>query len=310
MENKSHALIAGAFTLLLIALTSAIALWLGKDEISRTPYVIATQLKVSGLNVQAAVRYKGIKVGKVTDIAFDSKIPGQLILNLDIESNTPITQSTFATLGYQGVTGIAYIELDDDGSKPAAIISDKHLGARIPLRPGLFQVLETRGMAILGQTEELGRRLNSLLDEENRHSLTRTIAQIEKTAAAWETLPKQMEPAIKTLPAAIEQANSSFAAFQKFSDSAQATSTHLDQLISDLQSDNGSLSRISKSVEKIGDRLDQETLPSIELLTQDTRATMRSFQKTVELLNQQPQSVLWGPKLGTPGPGETGFKEK
>lgn len=53
MESKSHALIAGVFTIGLAILASLLALWLGKDDIQRTPYTIATPLKVSGLNIQA-----------------------------------------------------------------------------------------------------------------------------------------------------------------------------------------------------------------------------------------------------------------
>ncbi|MCH3717472.1 MlaD family protein, partial [Campylobacter coli] len=81
-----------------------VGLWLSKDDIQRTPYVISTNLPVSGLNLQGAVRYKGLKVGTVTSINFDPKVPGQLLIGLEVLKETPITQSSFATLGYQGVT--------------------------------------------------------------------------------------------------------------------------------------------------------------------------------------------------------------
>jgi phospholipid/cholesterol/gamma-HCH transport system substrate-binding protein len=308
MESKSHALIAGVFAISLAILAGVLALWLGKDEIQRTPYTIATQLKVSGLNIQAAVRYKGIKVGKVTDIDFDSKVPGQLLLNLDIVSDTPITQSTYATLGYQGVTGIAFIELDDDGSKPAAIVRDPLLGARIPLRPGLLQEVEKHGMAILNQTEELSKRLNALLDQDNRASLANTVKQIGKTAAAWEALPAKLDPVLTSLPQTINQARESALAFKQFSENAKNTSSNLNQLINNLQGENGSIARVSKNLEQVSQSLQYETLPAMNSLILDTGGALRGINRSTENFNDRPQSLLFGPKPIPPGPGEPGFK--
>lgn len=308
MESKSHALIAGVFAIGLAILAGALALWLGKDEIQRTPYTIATSLKVSGLNIQAAVRYKGIKVGKVTDIDFDSKVPGQLLLSLDIVSDTPITQSTYATLGYQGVTGIAFIELDDDGSQPATIVRDPKLGARIPLRPGLLQEVEKHGIAILNQTEELSKRLNALLDQENRASLTNTVKQIGKTAAAWEALPAKLDPVLNNLPQTIAQARESALAFKQFSDNAKNTSSNLNQVLTNLQSEQSSIGRLSKNLEQISQSLQFETLPAMHNVILDAGGTLRSINRSTENFNDRPQSLLFGPKPIPPGPGEPGFK--
>lgn len=307
MESKSHALIAGVFAIGLAILAGLLALWLGKDEIQRTPYTIATPLKVSGLNIQAAVRYKGIKVGKVTDIDFDTKVPGQLLLNLDIVSDTPITQSTYATLGYQGVTGIAYIELDDDGSKPAAIVKDARLGALIPLRPGLLQEVEKHGLAILGQTEELSKRLNALLDPNNQKSLINTVNQIGRTATAWEALPSKLDPVLTALPQTLLQAKDSALAFKQFSDNAKATSTNINNLISKLQAEDGSINRLSKNVEDLSTSLQYETLPAINGLIQDARGTLRGISRTTDNFNERPQSLILGAKPVAPGPGEAGF---
>jgi len=135
MESRSHALMAGFFTIALASLAIVFALWLNKDRIVRTPYMIQTKLAVTGLNVQAAVRYKGIKVGNVTDVDFDEKDPGQILLKLEIQPDTPVTAYTFATLGYQGVTGIAFVQLDEDAKQNLQIRQDQAGIQVIPLRP-------------------------------------------------------------------------------------------------------------------------------------------------------------------------------
>ena len=310
MESKPHALIAGLFAIGLAILSTIFALWLGKDEIARTRYTIATTLKVSGLNMQAAVRYKGIKVGKVTGIDFDSKTPGQLLLKLDITSDTPITQSTFATLGYQGVTGIAYVELDDDGSQPTPLASGNTQSSRIPLRPGLLQDLEKRGIAILEQTEEMTKRMNALLDQDNRRSLNNAVNQITRTAAAWEAIPAKLDPLLTQLPAAIQQANTSFAAFQQFSDSAKNTSNNINQVALNLQASDGAFNKISQNIDLLSANLQQETLPNISGISRDARTSLRSINRATQVIGDNPQSLLFGTKPTEPGPGESGFSKK
>ena len=76
MENKSHALAAGLFVVVLMALVIGLSLWLGRDNTAYTRYELSTQERVSGLQMQAAVRYKGVPVGKVVGIEFDSPNAG------------------------------------------------------------------------------------------------------------------------------------------------------------------------------------------------------------------------------------------
>ena len=301
---------AGFFTIALIALTTVFALWLGRDRIQRTPYLIATKLSVAGLNLQAAVRYKGIKVGNVTDIDFDESNPGQILLRIDVLPDTPVTPATFATLGYQGVTGIAYVQLDEDSSAtamPAPAIEKISGMQRIPLRPGMMQNLEQRGMAILNQTEELGKRLNSLLDPDNRKSLVTAVDNIGRAAAAWQTVPGKLEPTLDKLPVLIEQAQGSAAAFKLFSADASRMSNNFNLLASKLQASDGTVAKLNLAADHISEGVTQETLPAINSLSREARSSMRSLTRAVENLNDRPQSILFGNSAAQPGPGEAGF---
>jgi phospholipid/cholesterol/gamma-HCH transport system substrate-binding protein len=307
MESRSHALWAGFFTIALAILTTVFALWLGKDNILRTPYTIATKLSVAGLNLQAAVRYKGIKVGNVSDIDFDEKNPGQILLKLDILADTPVNANTFATLGYQGVTGIAYVQLDEDTTLPVTPNGTNASIKRIPLRPGLMQNLEQRGMAILVQTEELSKRLNSLLDTNNRQSLINTVDNIGKAAAAWQTIPGKLEPVISTLPDLVAQTRSSVDAFKVFSDDATITSNNIRTLSTSLQGEDGAFAKLNNTADDIGNSLTLETLPNIMTLSREARSSVRSINRVAETLNARPQSLLFGNAAVAPGPGESGF---
>jgi phospholipid/cholesterol/gamma-HCH transport system substrate-binding protein len=307
MESRSHALLAGFFTIALAILATIFALWLGKDNILRTPYTIATKLSVAGLNLQAAVRYKGIKVGNVSDIDFDEKNPGQILLKLDILADTPVNANTFATLGYQGVTGIAYVQLDEDSNLPAIVAGSKESIKQIPLRPGLMQNLEQRGMAILGQTEELSKRLNSLLDTKNRQSLVSAVDNIDKAAAAWQTIPAKLEPVLETLPDLVSQTRNSIDAFKVFSRDATITSQNIRSLTTSLQGSDGAFAKLNLTADQIGNSLTLETLPGINSLSREASGSVRSINRVAETLNERPQSLFFGNAAVAPGPGEVGF---
>ena len=131
MENKSHALAAGLFVLLITALLVSLAVWLTRDTRQLRSYELVGVVNLSGLQPQASVRYQGVPVGKVTNIGLDPQTRGQVLVRISVDDLAPISASTYATLGYQGVTGLAFIQLDDvpvDGAAlppaPPATLSD------------------------------------------------------------------------------------------------------------------------------------------------------------------------------------------
>ena len=74
MENRSHALVAGFFTIF-FGLAAIVAIWwLGQSDPTTLGYVLETRGNVTGLNPQAQVRYRGIRAGKVESIEPDASV--------------------------------------------------------------------------------------------------------------------------------------------------------------------------------------------------------------------------------------------
>ncbi|MDB5760764.1 MAG: putative ABC-type transporter, partial [Burkholderia sp.] len=94
MENKAHAIIAGLFTIAMLVAAILAAIWFNRDREVRVPYQIATRLSVPGLNPQAAVRYRGLDVGRVDRIGFDPQVVGQILVDISVKPDTPITRAT------------------------------------------------------------------------------------------------------------------------------------------------------------------------------------------------------------------------
>lgn len=311
MENKSHALMAGLFTVALMIAAVFFALWFNRDRIDRVPYEMATTLAVSGLNPQAAVRYRGLEVGKVNSIGFNPQHPGEILVQISVDPQTPITQSTFGTLGYQGVTGIAYVDLDDDGSKPAALASNKLHPARIEIRPSILDKIQTRSAAILQQFETLTGNFNALLAPANQQKMISAIDHIGTAAAALEALPKQLEPTLAKLPALADDAQLALNSISALSKDASALTIDLAKTNRQLQAPGGPLTKITETADQysaIADNIERDALPRINALTNEARAVMQTFNRSVEKLGENPQSILLGAPDLPPGPGEPGFQ--
>src|SRR5688572_14571334 len=116
MENRAHALAAGLFTLVLAAALVAAAFWIRGEPIAQDAYVLHTRGSVSGLNAQADVRYRGVEVGKVERIRFDQDDPRTILVDVSVRGGTPLTRGTYGQLAAQGITGLSYVQLEDDGS--------------------------------------------------------------------------------------------------------------------------------------------------------------------------------------------------
>ena len=299
MENKAHAIIAGLFTIAMLVAAILAAIWFNRDREVRVPYQITTRLSVPGLNPQAAVRYRGLDVGRVDRIGFDPQVAGQILVDISVKPDTPITRSTFATLGYQGVTGLAYVQLDDAGGNPARVPSSKAQVARIELRPSLLDSLQSKGLAILGQTEELTKRLGVLLNDENQQTILNAFNNVSRAAVAVEALPRQLEPTLAAMPALASEAQRSLVALSRLARNADALATGM-------QGPDGAVARVGAAaddVSAVADRFTLEVLP----LTSDVRASLRVLNRTLNGLTERPQSILFGGPGVRPGPGETGF---
>lgn len=307
MENRSHALMTGFFTITLLIAAVLFGLWFNRDRVERNPYQLATEEPVLGLNRQAVVRYRGLEVGKVSNIDFDPKVTGQILIDLSVDTDAPITKTTFATLAYQGVTGIAFIQLDDDETGSPPLVTRADQPSRIPLRPGLLDQLEKRGKKILANTEEVTARLSTLLSPDNQKTMLAAFADVSDTAKAYKALPEKLEPVIARLPALADQMHSTL-------HSVSALATDARRLTSAIQAPGGTLERINGTVERAGQSLEAvsssvelETLPHVVALSDEARSSMRSLKKTMNKLGDSPQSILFGTPDVPPGPGEAGF---
>jgi phospholipid/cholesterol/gamma-HCH transport system substrate-binding protein len=303
MENKAHALAAGAFALLLSVALVALAVWLTRDSEIRQPYEVSTRDPVTGLQPQASVRFRGINVGKVANIGFDRKIPGNVLVSIDVDVGTPITRSSFATLGFIGVTGIAYVQLDDTGESTEMLTTSSAQPARIPMRSGLMGQLTEQGTRILKELEETSRRVNQLLAPENQVKLVKGLEALQQAAASVPPVMKEAGATFQSFREASGNVASSVAEVKK-------TAAELNLLSQRVQQPGGLLDQLTLGTAALaasGQALQTDTLPRINRTVDEARRSVQQMGRATAQLKDNPQVLLFGGERPEPGPGEPGF---
>lgn len=314
MENKSHALAAGAFVLLLAALLTTLAVWLTRDSREMRVYELISKEEVTGLQPQASVRFKGVTVGKVTRIGFDPQAGAQVLIDIAIDDSAPITTSTFASLGFQGVTGLAFVQLDDSGESQVALAPGGGAAARIPMRPGLMSKLSNHGEKILRQLDESSTRINQLLSADNQKKLITTIASMGQAA---DSLGRLSSDAGKKLPALVQDGKTTLQSLQETStrvgesaDEARASARAFRTVTERMNETGGTLDQISAGTDtlvKTGQTLNSATLPRVNRAADEAARSVRQLGRTVDSVGDNPQSLIFGNAPIPPGPGERGF---
>lgn len=337
MENKSHAVAAGAFVLVMVALAIALATWLAQGTGELRVYELSSREGVSGLQPQAGVRYKGVSVGRVTAIELDKQTPGNVLVRIAVNEQVPITQSTFGTLGFQGLTGLAFVQLDDGGLStqtpiqtstqvsPQPLPTSAQSIGRIPMRPGLMSRLSDQGASLLSQLELASGRVNGLLAPDNQKSLMVAIDNMGKAAASFSQLSQRADQMLSAAPGAeplnvprmAQQIGATFKSMQATSeqlaqsaDAVRASAKEFQRMSARMNEPGGTLDKIEQSTQALattGQSLGATLVPRVSRTADDAARAARQVGRAVDALGENPQSLLLGKGTAAPGPGESGF---
>ncbi|SIT39861.1 ABC-type transport system periplasmic component protein [Paraburkholderia piptadeniae] len=311
MENKSHAFWAGLFTVVMAITIGVAAFFFNVDRSVRIPFDLIARTNVTGLYPDAAVRYRGLDVGKVQSIKFDRAHPGQILIRILVDKNAPITHSTFGSLGLQGVTGLAFIQLDDTGGDTTPLASSPKNVAQMPMRPGLLDQLQSRGDVLLRELEKTVRDVDELLSPEMRAQLMATAASLQHAADGVATLTAQMGPAAGKLPGTLNQLDQTLVSTNRMITSLNRADGPLNVTLNKVgtaaQQAGDALTAMNATLQDVSARVGYDTLPRVNSLAEDVRTAVRSVDRAADTFSSTPNSVLFGAPPAAPGPGEAGF---
>ncbi len=305
MENRAHALVAGLFMIALGVAAGAAFWWMGHPREAVNRYILETSGNVTGLNVQAPVRYRGIRAGRVEDITTDEQDPHLILVTISLDRRFKLTRGTVAQMYTQGLTGLAYIQLEDDGSNPAELTSADDQLPRITLQPSLLDRLGSHAGDIVVQASEMALRLNQLLDDRNLRNLSRSLDNIATASEGLKDLPQVVASLREALSKEnIARLSTTLARLEETSGEAVPLARDLRAMVQNLTALSA---RLDKLAGNAGGELTGATLPRVNALVQDLTENSRQLSRVMEAIERNPQSLVFGRGTSTPGPGEPGF---
>ena len=289
MENRSHAMLAGIFTLVFLIAAAVAAIWISKKNVPLMPFELVASSPVTGLSVQSQVRYQGVPVGRVESLRFIEDKPGQVRIMIGIDPKAPITEATWAEIVTAGVTGISNIELKDNGTSSIRLTSTPQKLAEIPIRPSFLERLTSQGGGMIVSIERVLSQVEKLAGNENIEAISLTLKKLPAVMDGMATTARQVDVALGE--------------FATLSRSAQ-------DAIKILNGPNGPMQQAAqslRSIQEVAAQLRASTLPDVTMLSVSVSDAARAFSLTARQLGQSPQSLIFGPPRVVAGPGEAGF---
>lgn len=309
MENRAHALAAGLFTLLLGGALLAALWWFSDGRQDQRGYLLETTGNVTGLNIEAQVRYRGLSAGKVSDIRIDPADPRKILVEIRMRSDILLTRGTQASLAYQGVTGLAYVELRDRGDDRAPLEAPPGELPRLALSPGLMDQLSDTTLDTLQRVKVVAERITAFFSDENVARLGTSLKRLESATAGIDRTFSEAPAALASIRAVLNDENLSrlsttLANLERASADATPAMAELRSLMTRLQ---GMAERLDSAAAAAEDSVLDNTLPELNHLLKDLTVTSQRIGRLIEEVDAAPQMLLLGRGARDPGPGEAGF---
>jgi phospholipid/cholesterol/gamma-HCH transport system substrate-binding protein len=302
MEREANYTAVGAFVLLIATMAGLFVYWYAGSGDARDyqRYEIYFEGSVSGLNRGSTVRYLGVEVGRVVSIRIDTRASDRVQVIADIDSHTPISRETLASLSMQGVTGLLYIDLlANTGARRSMESVPSERYPVIDSVQSNFDRLLSSLPDLVGRVTVVVDRAARVLSDENIMAFSKTMQNIEQTSA---TMPGAMRDAavvVADLRATladvrvaasgarqlIETSGPDLAAaserIRSISENLAKTTANLDRLMSDHREDLGLFLR--------------DSLPEVERLMRDSRSAAQEFRELSRSLKADPSQLLYEP---------------
>lgn len=309
MESRAHAIAAGVFTLVLAIALMTSVWWLTGNREAVQDVLLVAGGSVNGLNTQAQVRFRGLRVGKVESIAIDPAPPYRMLVRISVARSVPITSHSTAQVNTQGVTGLSFIQMDDDGAGTVLAVGSGS-PPRIELRPSSLDGMGAAAVDLAAQVKNLTARLTLLVNERNLGHIERTLGHLESATAGMDKtlkdLPRLLADAHRLLnDENLKRVSATLANLERASADGPTLVAEARRALEGLQ---GASKRLDALGADLGGEVSQTTLPRLNRLLQDLALNSRQLSRVLEQVERSPQSLLFGRDGQRPEPGEPGFK--
>ena len=299
MERDAKYATVALFAIACIAAAVAFIWWYSGrgDRRDYQAYEIYFEGTVSGLSKGSPVRYLGVDVGRVTSLSIDRRDPSRVKVVADIDAMAPVSGATQAKLGLLGLTGLLYIDLQQDPkAQPTRQLPPGERYPVITARKGTIEASIERLPQILTQASDILGRVERLLADDNVRSIGATLANLEQATGQ--------------LPATLADAQALAADLRRISASTVELTTRVNQTLEAAQPDlratlanarlaSEKLARTADGIERLlnsGDgtlgRSARSSVADLQQLVIDARVASNEFRELARELRERPTSLL------------------
>jgi phospholipid/cholesterol/gamma-HCH transport system substrate-binding protein len=237
----------------------------------------------------------------VVRLMLDPEQRNRVLVIADIESSAPIDGRTEASLNLQGITGLLFIDLQQDKSATASVPLAQ--GQHYPVIrsvPSDFAVLLSSLPALATHAVDLVDHFNQVFSEENVRNihitlenarlaserLSPTLRDVQRLVADMQRTSQEIQGAAAELHSVVTEAapdiKAALSNVRRVTDSLAATSEHLDRFVADNEP---GISRFA-----------YQSLPQFEQLLRESREAARDFRDLSRSLKQNPSQLLYESK--------------
>lgn len=299
MSTKNSKFSIGLFLIIGTLICAAVIIWVGASGLFTKGSLYATYFdeSVQGLQVDSAIKYRGVEIGKVQSIrvAPDFRLI-EVIMKIDLEAL--LQKKVIATLKTAGITGIVFIELDQikpgDLSASPKIDFESRYTVIPSRRSGIVRFLDEadtimqniKNIDIKGISDQLkntsraieefvkGKRINNIMShlETTSRNLDQTMSRINKVVAEGKVdqLANETMATLSDARKLVDQAKKELEALK-----LQEKASRTDALLAD----------INKKSKVITNEL-QDT-------SEHLRVTSENLQKLSESLTNNPSELIF-----------------
>jgi len=319
MNNKVNYTLVGFLVLLGVTLMLIFTYWLLKptEETQTQKYNILFDESVLGLNLDAAVKYRGIEVGKVSRLRINPKNSEQVEVQINILKTTPIKETTVAKLTAQGITGLSYINLSL-GDNGAAKLKAKE-GEEYPVIKTEASFFEQFEKSLGDVSTQLSKALSGtekLLDDNNQENITQIL---ESTASLMLQMNKLMNDeaianfhsSLKNFSNATKKIDSMMPRIEHFVDNSVAWENKIAETFSSIMTSylgiKASMDRFKLAVES-GDfnlkDISTDIVPTMNNTLVELQQLMIRVEGALNHYERSPGDILFKQEEIKKGPGE------
>jgi phospholipid/cholesterol/gamma-HCH transport system substrate-binding protein len=304
MEREANYVAVGAFILLVIAMGVGFVFWYtdARDVNDYSTYEIYFAGSVSGLERGGPVRYLGVDVGRVRRINIDTDNPGRVVVTVDIDSETPISSATRASLGLQGVTGLLYVNLREvpDVNKTEQLAQ----GKRFPVIESVASDFDT----FLASLPELMSRANSLLErvgrvlsDDNLRALADTMNNLREASAGLPGTSRDVAKIVQEMQVTVREIRGAAEGLHGITSDARpeikAAVGRIGEVADNLAQASARIDKFTQESEIQLGHFSNNGLFEIERLVRETRLAAREFRDLSRSLQENPSQILYEPPV-------------